>query len=151
MNSKDNLIEEATGKTKNKTKAFAILGCSGSIFLGIIVILLSGKMLLDYIFTPEETLIKTIPSPNDEYTIELYRIDEFPDPSLKIKYGNRYIIKQNTSVNQVSIEWKNDKKADVIVDKRNETKIERKKFKLLRLGCATSHTKPAYRFNCILN
>lgn len=129
MNSKDNLIEDRNRKTKNKTKALAILGCSGSIFLGIIVILLSGKMLLDYIFTPEETLIKTIPSPNDEYTIELYRIDEFPDPSLKIKYDNRYIIKPNTSVNQVSIEWKSDKEADVIIDKGNEPQIENITFK----------------------
>jgi|SRR5690625_310163 len=118
MNSNDPHTEERTRITAQKTKILAILGCSGTIILGILIVLLSAKIFLDYISTPEETQIMTSESPNGENKIEFFKIDEFPDPILKIKYDNRYIIKQGTLPipDKISVEWKNDKEADVLIN-----------------------------------
>lgn len=118
MNSNDPHTEERTRITAQKTKILAILGCSGTIILGILIVLLSAKIFLDYISTPEETQIMTSESPNGKNKIEFFKIDEFPDPILKIKYDNRYIIKQGILPipDNISVEWKNDKEADVLIN-----------------------------------
>jgi hypothetical protein len=94
-----------------------MLGCFGIIIMGIIIILLGAKIFLDYINPPAETQIMTSESPNRINKIEFYKVDEFPDPILKIKYGNRYIIKQGTLPipENISVQWKNDKEADVLI------------------------------------
>lgn len=118
--------------TAQKTKTLAILGCFWSIILGGIVILLSAWIFWDYITTPTETQIMTSDSPNEKNRIEFFKIDGFPDPILKIKYDNRYIIKQNIlpTPDRISVKWKNDQEATITLDgKGNEPDVEEIKFK----------------------
>ncbi|MBY7144788.1 hypothetical protein KFZ56_17350 [Virgibacillus sp. NKC19-3] len=71
-------------------------------------------------------------SPNGENKIEFYKVAEFPDPTLKIKYGNRYINKLNVLPNpdNISVEWKNDKEANVLLNENGrEPDIEKIEFK----------------------
>lgn len=124
--------EAKTRTTARKTKIIAILGCFGTIILGILVILLSAWILLLYMTTPTETHIMTSQSPNEKNRVEFFRIEEFPDPILKIKYDNRYIIKMNIlpSSDKISVEWKNDKEANIILDGNGkEPDVEEVKFK----------------------
>lgn len=132
MHSNDLDTEIKTRKTTQNTKTLAILGCLGTIILGVLVILLSAWILLLYMTTPKETHIMTSESPNEKNRIEFFRIEEFPDPILKIKYDNRYIIKMNIlpSSDRISVEWKNDKEANVILDGNGkEPDVEGVKFK----------------------
>lgn len=118
--------------TAQKTKTLPILGCIGTITLGVIVILLSVWIIFLYAFTPTETLIMTSESPNKKNSIEFFKIEEFPDPILKIKYDNRYIIKMNIlpSPDRITVEWENDQEAHVILNRGgNETDIEEIQFK----------------------
>lgn len=132
MHSNDSDTEIKNRMTAQKTKTLAILGCSGTIILGVLVILLSAWIFWDYITKPEETQIMTSESPNEKNRIEFFKVNEFPDPILKIKYDNRYIIKRSILpiANKISVEWKNDKEANVILDgKGKEPHVEEIKFK----------------------
>lgn len=129
MNSNDSHIEGKIRMTAQKTKVLAILGCSGTIVLGFLVVLLSAWIYLDYAFTPEITELKVSHSPNNKNKIIINKIGEFPDPTLKIQYGNRYIIKTKVPDN-ISVEWKNDDEADVILTRQGwEPDIEKVEFK----------------------
>jgi len=132
MHPNDPDIEIKSRLAAQRTKTIAILGCFGTIVFGILVILLSAWIFWGYVTTPKETLIMTSESPNEQNRIEFFQVDEFPDPILKIKYNNRYIIKQNIlpSPDRISVEWKNDTEANVILDGNgNEPDVEEINFK----------------------
>lgn len=131
MHSHDLDTEAKNIMATQKTKILAILGCFGTIILGVLVILLSAWILLLYMTTPKETHIMTSQSPNEKNRIEFFRIEEFPDPILKIKYDNRYIIKMNIlpSPDKISVEWKSDQEANVSLDGNGkEPDVEEIKF-----------------------
>lgn len=99
---------------RQKAKLQTSIGCFfGIIFLGLLVILVPIWLLLGY---SEEAQLKMSHSPNNINTIEVIKKDDFPDPTLIIKYDNESIMK-NTIPDTISVNWNNDFEAKVILTK----------------------------------
>ncbi|WP_413380971.1 hypothetical protein [Alkalihalobacillus sp. 1P02AB] len=101
---------------RQKTKLLTGIGCFlGLVFLVLLVILALGWLF--FLKSPEETQLEVSFSPNDINKIEVVKVDAFPDPILRIKYDDKSIMK--TKLPQIiSIEWKNDYEAEVILTRR---------------------------------
>ncbi len=67
-----------------------------------------------YFSYSEETRLKVSYSPNNINAIEIIRKDNFPDPTIRINYDNKSIMKTKIPAD-ISVEWKNDYEAFVIL------------------------------------
>lgn len=77
----------------------------------------------------DETQLKVSHSPNNINTIEVLKKDDFPDPTIRIKYDDKSIMK-TTIPDTVSVQWNNDSEAKVILTKQGrEPSIVEIKFK----------------------
>lgn len=102
---------------REKTKFLTKIGCFfGTVIIGPLVILLI-TWILYHTFFPNETQLMVSESPNNKNKIEIVRIEDFPDPTIKINYDNKYILKTKLPDN-ISVEWKNDHEANVILSKQ---------------------------------
>ena len=101
---------------REKTKLFTKIGCFfGIVIIGPLVIILLAWSFF-HTFFPNETELLVSHSPNNINKIEIIRIEEFPDPILRIKYDTKSISKTKLPDN-ISVEWKNDFEANVILTK----------------------------------
>ena len=97
---------------REKTKHLTGIGCFlGIVILGLLVILIPAWLYFSY---PEETQLKVSHSPNNINTIEVVRIEEFPDPTLRINYDNNSVMKTKMPDN-ISVQWEDDYKANIIL------------------------------------
>ncbi len=118
----DYMVEQE--KTKFATK---IGCCSGIVLIGIFIIALVIWLLYN-IFIPNETQLIVSDSPNNKNKIEIVRIEDFPDPTLRINYDNNSIMKTKLP-DDISVEWISDYEADVILTKQgSETDIVKVEF-----------------------
>ncbi|HLR24173.1 MAG TPA: hypothetical protein VK093_00065 [Candidatus Avipropionibacterium sp.] len=100
---------------KEKTKLLTGIGCLfGLVTLGILFVLLP----IYWFFSQSgERQLELSHSPNHINTIEIVQKNDFPDPSLRIRYGEKEIIKTKIP-DTISIEWVNDFQAEVILMKK---------------------------------
>ena len=82
-----------------------------------------------YFSYSDETQLKVSHSPNNVNKIEIVKKDDFPDPTLRIYYNDEYISKTKLP-NKISVEWKNDYEAEVILTRQGtEPEIVKVEFK----------------------
>lgn len=123
MDWNDNYVEE-----REKTKLLTKIGCFWAIFIGSLVTLLIIWFLFQTFF-PNETQLMLSHSPNDKNKIEIVRIEDFPDPTLRINYDNKSIMKTKLPDN-ISVEWTNDYEADIFLTKQGrEPDVVKVEFK----------------------
>ncbi|WP_080873548.1 hypothetical protein [Oceanobacillus timonensis] len=108
----DQLVEYERRKAKHKI-------IIGSIYFLMILLIIAAivwvPVKIIYAFGhPEETQLMLSQSPNQENEIEVVKIAEFPDPILQINYDNQ-TIKKTKMPHDISVEWKNDREASVIL------------------------------------
>ncbi|MEK3886183.1 hypothetical protein [Bacillus sp. FSL K6-3431] len=109
-----------------KTKFLTKIGCLFWIIIGTLVILLITWNLYHTIY-PIQLMVSH--SPTNKNKIEIVRIEDFPDPTLRINYDNKQITK-TTLADKISIEWKNDYEANVMLTKHErEPDIVKIEFK----------------------
>lgn len=112
MDEEDNYI-----LNKQKAKLQTGIGCFfGVVILGLLVILVPIWLFLSH---SDETQLKVSYSPNNVNTIEVVKKDDFPDPTIRIKYDDESIMK-TTIPDNISVQWNNDFEAKVILTKRGE-------------------------------
>ncbi|WP_339148980.1 MULTISPECIES: hypothetical protein [unclassified Sutcliffiella] len=104
---------------REETKFYTKIGC----FFGVVII---GLLIIAFIigisyrvFVPSEIQLMVSDSPNNKNKIEIVRVEDFPDPTLRINYDNNSIIKTNLP-DDISIEWKNDYEANVILVRQGQ-------------------------------
>lgn len=121
MNGEDDYI-----LNKQKAKLFTGIGCFFWIVILVLVVVLVPVWL--YFSYPEETQLMVSHSPNNINTIEIVRIDEFPDPTLRINYDDKSIMKTKLP-DDLSVEWENDYEANVIlIRQKREPDVVKIKF-----------------------
>ncbi|MGG0716737.1 hypothetical protein ABE096_03940 [Robertmurraya massiliosenegalensis] len=121
MNGEDDYI-----LNKQKAKLFTGIGCFFGIVILVLVVVLVPVWL--YFSYPEETQLMVSHSPNNINTIEIVRIDEFPDPTLRINYDDKSIMKTKLP-DDLSVEWENDYEANVIlIRQKREPDVVKIKF-----------------------
>ena len=122
MDEEDNYIV-----TRQKAKLQTGIGCFfGAIIFGILVILVPIWLLFAH---PDEAQLKVSHSPNNVNTIEIVKKDDFPDPTIRIKYDDKSLMK-TTIPDTISVQWNNDFEAKVILTKQGrEPSIVNVKFK----------------------
>lgn len=102
---------------RQKAKLQTGIGCFfGVVILGLLVILVPIWLFFSHSY---ETQLKVSHSPNNVNTIEIVKKDDFPDPTIRIKYDNKSIMK-TTIPDNISVQWNNDFEADVILTKQGE-------------------------------
>src|SRR5699024_6558264 len=102
---------------REKTKFATKTGCFfGIVIMGILIITLI-IWLLYHVFVPNESQLIVSDSPNNKNKIEIVSVEDFPDPTLRINYDNNSIMKTKLP-NDISVEWRNDYEADVILAKQ---------------------------------
>lgn len=94
-----------------KAKFLTKIGCFIWIVLGILFFFVPAWLYFSY---SEETRLKVSYSPNNINAIEIIRKDNFPDPTIRINYDNKSIMKTKIPAD-ISVEWKNDYEAFVIL------------------------------------
>lgn len=98
-----------------KTKFLTGIGCFFAvIILGLIVVILPAWL---FFSQPKETQLTVSHSPNNINTIEVVRIEDFPDPTIIIKYDNKSVMKTKLP-DKISVKWKDDYEADVVLTKQ---------------------------------
>jgi hypothetical protein len=108
---------------QEKTKFLTKIGCFFSVVtLGLFVVIVIAW----FISSSQETQLKVSRSPNKTNSIEIVKKDDFPDPTIRINYDNKSIIKTNIP-EKITVEWKNDYEAVVILTKQGR---ERETIKL---------------------
>lgn len=121
MNGEDDYI-----LNKQKAKLFTGICCFFGIVILVLVVVLVPVWL--YFSYPEETQLMVSHSPNNINTIEIVRIDEFPDPTLRINYDDKSIMKTKLP-DDLSVEWENDYEANVIlIRQKREPDVVKIKF-----------------------
>ncbi|WP_062052100.1 hypothetical protein [Bacillus sp. JCM 19034] len=99
---------------REKTKLLTKIGCFfGVVTLGLLVIIIVAW----YLLSPQETELKVSDSPNNINSIKIVKIDDFPDPTIRINYDNKSIMKTKIP-DKISIEWENDYEAIVILTRQ---------------------------------
>lgn len=103
--------------SKEKAKLQIGIGCFfGVVILGLLIILIPIWLLFSL---SDETRLKISHSPNNVNTIEIVKKDDFPDPTIRIKYENKSIMKTKIPDN-ISVQWDNDFEAIVILYKQGK-------------------------------
>lgn len=109
--------EDNYSLNKQKAKLQTGIGCFfGIIILGLLVILIPIWLLFSY--DGDESL-KISHSPNNVNTIEVIQKEDFPKPTIRIKYDQNSIMK-TTIPDKISIQCKNDFEADVILTRQGK-------------------------------
>lgn len=116
-------------EAQEKTKLLTKMGCFfGIVIIGLLVISLLIWFLY-HLFVPMETQLMVSESPNNKNKIEIVRRDDFPDPTLRVYYDNKSIMKTKLP-DDISVEWNNDYEATVFLAKQGrETDIIKVEFK----------------------
>lgn len=112
---------------RQKVKLQTEIGC----FFGVIILVILVILVPIWLFFSHsnETQLKVSHSPNNINTIEVVKKDEFPDPTIRIKYDDKSMMK-TTIPDTISIQWNNDFNAKVILIKQGrEPSIVEVKFK----------------------
>lgn len=111
---------------REKTKLSTKFGCFfGIVILMLLIILVPVWFYFSY---PDETQLKVSHSPNNVNIIQIVKKDDFPNPTLRIYYGDEYISRTKLPDN-ISVEWENDYEADVILTRQGrEPDIVKVKF-----------------------
>lgn len=109
-NQHDEMIEYK--KSIQQIKVLAIFGCLGTFLIGLIVTVIGAWLLWNYIWTVEVEELQVSHSPNHENVITVYQVNEFPDPTLTIEYGDKEIRKTKIP-SKIIIEWENDVEAQI--------------------------------------
>lgn len=112
---------------KQKAKLKIGIGCFfGVVIFGLLVVFIPIWLFFSY---SGETQLKVSHSPNNVNTIEIVKKDDFPDPTIRIKYDNKSIMK-TTIPDNISVQWNNDFEANVILTKQGrEPGIVKVEFK----------------------
>ncbi|WP_416314309.1 hypothetical protein [Rossellomorea sp. FS2] len=108
MDWNDNSVEQE--KTILLTKIGYLFGV---VILGVVGIVIVAW----YISYSEETQLEISHSPNKINSMEIVKKDDFPDPNIRITYGDKSIMKTKIP-DKISIEWKNDYQATLILTKQ---------------------------------
>lgn len=108
MDWNDNNVEQ------EKTKLLTKIGC---LFWVVITGLLIIFVVAWYISYPQETQLKVSHSPNNINSIEIIKKDDFPDPTIRVNYDDKSIMKTKIP-DKIDVEWKNDYKAVVILTRQ---------------------------------
>ena len=112
MDEEDNYI-----LNRQKAKLQTGIGCFfGVVIFGLLVILVPIWLFFSH---SNETQLKVSHSPNNVNTIEVVKKDDFPDPTIRIKYDDKSIMK-TTIPDNISVQWNNDFEAKVILTKRGQ-------------------------------
>lgn len=124
-----NMITEVDHYKLNKQKAKLQtgIGCFfGIAVFGLLVILVPVWLFLSY---SDETQLNVSHSPNGVNTIEIVKKDDFPDPTIRIKYDDKNIMK-TIIPDTISVQWESDFEAEVILTKHGrEPSVVEVKFK----------------------
>ena len=97
-----------------KTKLFTKIGC----LIGVFIFGLLGiSAVVWYFLSNQEKTLELSYSPNNINSIEIVMTNDFPDPTIKIKYDDKSIMK-TTIPDEITVEWKNDYQAVVILTKQ---------------------------------
>ncbi|RDW16598.1 hypothetical protein CWR48_16295 [Oceanobacillus arenosus] len=107
------------GEEREKTKFYTKIGCFfGIVIIGLLIIALI--IWISYrVFVPREIQLLVSDSPNNKNKIEIVRVEDFPNPTLRINYDKNSIIKTNLP-DDISIEWKNDYEANVTLVRQGQ-------------------------------
>ncbi|UKS66382.1 hypothetical protein [Rossellomorea marisflavi] len=96
-------------QTKNLTR----VGC----LLAVVIPILLLPFIIGWLFfRTGETTLEVSSSPHDVHTIEVVKVDEFPDPVVDIRYGDQVITKTKIP-DEIKIHWDDDEHATVIFTK----------------------------------
>lgn len=99
---------------KQKVTLQTSIGCFfGVIFVGLIFIIVPVWLFFSH---DGETELKVSHSPNDINTIKIVQKDDFPDPTIRIQYDGKHIMKTMIP-DTISVQWHNDFEAEVILTK----------------------------------
>ncbi|KIL53154.1 hypothetical protein [Jeotgalibacillus campisalis] len=110
MDWNDDSVEQE--KTKFSTK----MGCLFiPVALGISVISIAAW----YILSSQETQLKISHSPNQLNSIEIVKKHDFPDPTIRIYYDDKNVMKTQIP-DKTTVEWKNDYQAIVTLTKQGQ-------------------------------
>jgi len=93
INEKGKVMDEMDNYNLNRQKAKLQIGigCFFSVVIvGLLVILVPIWLLSSH---SDETLLIVSHSPNEVNVIEVVKKDDFPDPTIRIKYDNQNIMK----------------------------------------------------------
>ncbi|MBM7542800.1 hypothetical protein [Amphibacillus cookii] len=107
--------EDDYNLNEQKVKFLTGIGCFWVIV--ILVLMVVSVPVWLYFSYSEETQLLVSHSPNNIKTIEIVRIEDFPDPTLRINYDNKSIMKTKLPDN-ISVEWENDYEANVILTRQ---------------------------------
>lgn len=102
---------------QQKAKLQTGFGCFFSlIMMGVLFMFIPIWLFLTY---GDETELKVSYSPNHINKIEIVQKDDFPDPTLRIKFDNKDIMKTKLP-DDISVQWINDFEAEVILTRRGK-------------------------------
>jgi hypothetical protein len=100
---------------REKTKFLTKIGC---FFIVVILGLFMVLLVAWFTSSSQETQLKVSYSPNNKNLIEIVKEDDFPDPALRIKYDNNKSVMKTKIPDKITVEWKNDYEAIVILSKQ---------------------------------
>lgn len=96
-----------------KTKNLTGIGCLLAVVLPILLL----PFIIGWLFfRAGETTLEISSSPHDVHTIEVVKVDEFPDPVINIRYGDQVMTKTKIP-DDIKIHWESDQKATVTLIK----------------------------------
>ncbi|KZE50752.1 hypothetical protein [Rossellomorea marisflavi] len=96
-----------------KTKNLTGIGC----LLAVVLLILLLPFIIGWLFfRTGETTLEISSSPHDVHTIEVVKVDEFPDPVIDIRYGDQVMTKTKIP-DEIKIHWESDQKATVTLIK----------------------------------
>ncbi|MEW4306013.1 hypothetical protein Q0N12_11490 [Rossellomorea marisflavi] len=96
-----------------KTKNLTGIGCLLAVVLPILLL----PFIIGWLFfRAGETTLEISSSPHDVHTIEVVKVDEFPDPVIDIRYGDQVMTKTKIP-DDIKIHWESDQKATVTLIK----------------------------------
>lgn len=100
-----------------KTKLFTKIGCLIGVFIFVLLAISVVVWYVFSIFSYQEKTLELSHSPNNINSIEIVMTNDFPDPTIKIKYDDKSIMKTKIP-DEITVEWKNDYQAIVILAKQ---------------------------------
>ena len=128
INNKNRIDEVNNYKfNRQKAKIQTGMGCFFSVIIfGLLLIIVPIWLLF---FHSDEKVLKVSHSPNHVNKIEVVKKNDFPDPTIRIKYDDKNIMK-TTIPDTILVEWDNDFEAKVIlIIQGQERNIVELKFK----------------------
>ena len=98
---------------QQKTMFFTGLGCFLWIVIFVVFISFYPAKFIYHLFVPAEKLLLVSHSPNEINSIKIVKRDDFPDPTIRILYQDKNVMKTKIP-DELSVQWENDDSATVI-------------------------------------